>query len=246
MKLLPLLLMLVCANVLLAQITDVNDLPENQVAQILANPTVFADDNYTTTTWQQFINSEMANTIIDAKHMDYGLLNAAVFYYTNKYREEHGLPLLQFSKELRNAAIYHSLEMVNRNFFDHENPRNRKMRDPDKRIRYFGFQVDQADGENIATEFLLDAKAGKKFYSTKTNSGYDYYYGNGRNSQAIGPITYGNFAKNIVQDWINSPPHRANLRERRYKFLGCGVIPNFRSGTANQLPEAYGTQDFGG
>ena len=35
--------------------------------------------------------------------------------------------------------------------------------------------------------------------------------------------TYWQFAVNVVEQWMNSPGHRKNILNAKYKFLGCGT-----------------------
>src|SRR4051812_5439152 len=66
-----------------------------------------------------FAQLKEANAIIDPNDYDLHLLNAAIFYATNKVREQKHLPLLKFSPQLRDAAVVHSQQMVDKKFFDH-------------------------------------------------------------------------------------------------------------------------------
>ena len=45
-------------------------------------------------------------------------------------------------------------------------------------------------------------------------------------------------AKNLVDGWMNSPGHRANILHSGFKYLGVGIA---RSGDS-----VYATQNFGG
>ncbi|MDX2002009.1 MAG: CAP domain-containing protein [Chitinophagales bacterium] len=229
-----------------AQVTNVKDKPEVQVNAIVQSYTYFTDSMYATMDWREFIASPLAAIPIDYRDVDYNLINAAVFYYTNKYRESKRLGQLQFSPVLRDAAVFHSLEMINRKFYDHTNPFNRSMRSAVDRTSYFKFNG-SAVGENLAWQFLFDYQPGAKFWSIANGPDINYYYGNSlKKGPDIKPVTYGQFAERLVQEWIDSPPHRHNLECKDFKYLGCGVVPDFRSVSRTHIPEAVGTQNFGG
>jgi uncharacterized protein YkwD len=39
----------------------------------------------------------------------------------------------------------------------------------------------------------------------------------------VAPHTYASFAARVVDDWMNSPPHRANLVNPELTSLGCAA-----------------------
>jgi uncharacterized protein YkwD len=49
----------------------------------------------------------------------------------------------------------------------------------------------------------------------------------------------------IVAAWMASPPHRANILDRRYRETGIGVLPHPPASLADGQPGAIYTQDFG-
>jgi uncharacterized protein YkwD len=49
----------------------------------------------------------------------------------------------------------------------------------------------------------------------------------------------------IVAAWMASPPHRANILDRRYRETGIGVSPHPPASLAGGQPGAIYTQDFG-
>ena len=49
----------------------------------------------------------------------------------------------------------------------------------------------------------------------------------------------------IVAAWMASPPHRANILDRRYRETGVGVSPHPPVSLAHGQPGAIYTQDFG-
>ncbi|RMH74195.1 MAG: CAP domain-containing protein [Gemmatimonadetes bacterium] len=50
------------------------------------------------------------------------LIEDEILTYTNNYRAQHGLNPLYMREDVRTVARQHSLDMLDRNFFDHTNP----------------------------------------------------------------------------------------------------------------------------
>ncbi len=179
--------------------------------------------------YDQFTVSEFkkygpANKEIDFKNIDFPLLNAAIFYETNRMRQKYGRKPYNHSVAMERAALMHTLDMAAGNFFSHQNPRNPEKREPSDRTALFG---GGAAGENIATTFGIQYKAGTAVSSISS----------------IPPHTYNSFAEALVDSWMHSPGHRANILDEYgigYKYLGCGAypVPNDR------WHKFYATQNF--
>ena len=118
-----------------------------------------------------------------------------MFFATNKIRESKGLRSLKFTPELRDAAVLHTDQMIEKNFFDHYNNRSPLLRTPDQRIKLFRVRSN-AIAENI-----------------------DY-----NNMPLKGKTTYIQLAEKIVDELYHSPPHRKNMLGKEYSFLGCAAI----------------------
>jgi uncharacterized protein YkwD len=158
-------------------------------------------------------------------NIDYPLLNAAVFYETNHMREKNNRKQLRHSQSLENAAQMHSEDMVNDNFFSHYNPYDSKKRQPDDRMKMHGVDTGNR-GENIATAFGIQYKAGTSVSLIS----------------AIPHHTYISYAKDLVEGWMNSPGHRANILSKDYAYLGCG---NYYFESDGGWPMFAATQNFG-
>jgi uncharacterized protein YkwD len=96
------------------------------VEPYVQSATIFPDSMYRWYDWSQFEHLEAAHQLIDWSNPDFHLLNAAVFYHTNRFRLQMKKPPLVFSDALRNAALYHAIQMSERGFFGHINPFNKK------------------------------------------------------------------------------------------------------------------------
>ncbi len=145
--------------------------------------------------WKSFYKMLPAQSVVDPNDYDIHLLNAAVYFATNKLRESKGLKTLQFSPQLRDASVVHTNQMIEKNFFDHFNSKTPALRSPDQRIKMFGVNS-TAEAENVDyTNILVNAKT-----------------------------TYIDLAEKIVDDWFHSPPHRKNMLGKEFTHLGCAAM----------------------
>ncbi len=215
-------------------------------APVEPKPVAFPEGNYVNFDWDTFENWSAARARIDANSVDYSLLQAAIFFYTNQFRASKNLKPLAYQPNLSKASQYHTRQMGDKHFYDHINRVNRNMRTALDRARNFGF-LGGAVGENIALEFLLDYKAEASYWHQTTPNGIKYYYGDsGSNKGYIPAHTYLSLGKSIVLAWINSPGHRANMLNKEFKFLGVGVcLEPETQGNAN-IPRIFAAQLFGG
>lgn len=165
-----------------------DDIPAYQLDSYFKQK-VYAKHDY-----KSFALLKEANEVVNPDNYDLHLLNAAVFFATNKLREEKKLKQLKFSSALRDAATVHTFMMVDKKFFDHFNNRNLKLRTPEDRIKLFGTNADFA-GENI-----------------------DY-----TNIKMPSQTTYWQLAQMIVDDWFHSPPHKKNMLSKNFRSLGCAA-----------------------
>ncbi len=177
----------------------------------------FKKDVYSEKSWKQFYAVKEAQQVVNPADYDFHLLNAAFFYATNKLREEHKVKLLQFSEALRDAAAFHTHEMVAKKFFDHYNNTGvPKLRSPRQRMQVFtGNQQLGLSGENCDENFV----------------------------EPYEPLTYIQVAERIVQDLYDSPPHKANMLEKGFRYFGGAVIFEQPRGK-NEAVFLKATQDF--
>ncbi len=155
----------------------------------------FKDKVFAEHDWKSFYKLKEVTTVIDIDRYDLHLMNAAIFFATNQLRETKGFKVLKFSSGLRDAAMIHSWQMVEKNFFNHFNSYNAALRSPDKRIKICGIEPN-ACAENIDMNFI----------GVDSNS------------------TYLSIAQKIVEDLYESPPHRKNMLSKGYAYLGCGAM----------------------
>jgi len=105
------------------------------------------DDMYKKYTYKTFEKSNIANQTIDK--IDYSLLNAAIFYETNRQRVKYRRKKFIHSKGLEKSAFRYSQDMVEKNFFSHSGKvKGRKKLS--ERLAYAGVESFGSIGENIA------------------------------------------------------------------------------------------------
>lgn len=235
-KIVFVLSILLCVSKVLAQ----NNSYKTEITEYLNKPSVFNDSLYLDVKSSTLL-VELRKTISIEK-FDIHLLNAGIFYYTNEYRIKKNKAVLQFSAELRDAALYHALQMNVKNFYNHFNPYNKKMKEPYDRMKYFGFSGEYC-GENIDKAFMMNYIDGKPYdgdFKTK-----QFYYITDK-KESITFFTYQELAQNIVDDWIASKPHQKNMLDANYLYLGCAVMIDNKSLITRDLPRIYAVQNFGG
>lgn len=199
----------------------------------------FPDSDYEKYNWKTFMEIELLKDSINPASPDYELLNAAVFFYTNQARTSKGLKPMKFSSKLRNMAALHSEEMGKYEFVDHYHPKSGKYKTPQKRGKIFDVEV---HAENVASETVYDYVSGKKFIIVPHGNGYQYFYK--KEGKPLSRHTYASFANALIQAWMNSPSHRANILHPDLAYMGCAVFIPQSQTVSSSIPQAYATQDF--
>jgi uncharacterized protein YkwD len=122
---------------------------------------------------------------------------------SNQERKKQGKTSLSKEYKVRDIARAHSIDMIQRNFFQHMNPDGRA---PTDRMALFHRSFIGLTGENIWKGSTYDTS----------------------NLQKL--------TDDIMNGWMNSPGHRANILRDDYTHLGVGVV--LKNG------EVYATQNF--
>jgi uncharacterized protein YkwD len=182
-------------------------------------PPVWQDADYPHFTPESFREYAPANAPIEFQQVNYPLLNAAIFFETNRIRALHDLPSLQHSPALEVAAEMHAHDMVIGNFFSHENPFEPYRKTPALRLAEVGITSGRR-AENIADTFGIQYKSGGLLIPPKTGQP-DFLYFSTR--EPIPPHTCNTFAAAVVDEWLHSPGHRDNILDVRFRYLGCGA-----------------------
>ncbi len=209
---------------------------------ILQSETSFPDSYYAEYDFKAFEKLSFANDTIDFSNPDIHLMNAAVFYMSDKKRNKLGKKPIAFSPKLRNAALVHSISMVENNFFNHVNLYEDSIRTNSLRAALFGVEWNRL-AENIAIDFLLNYDAGKQYYTEIVNNKTKYYYAN--TDKEFSAHTYLSLGVALVESWYESNAHKKIFTSDDYKFLGCGVMIDPKSLEQNSFPKIKATQTYG-
>jgi uncharacterized protein YkwD len=177
--------------------------------------------------------AERAAARIDYDAVDEPLLAAAIFAETNARRADASAPPLRFHPTLGAMARRHADRMVEHDFYSHGDPLDPGLARPDLRARRVGIENPHI-GENIHDHRAIEAE------------GPVYPLGKGRFSATPdGPplpaYTYRALARQIVDEWMASRGHRANILRRDARQVGVGVRFYWRDGG---WPFVKAVQDF--
>jgi uncharacterized protein YkwD len=175
---------------------------------------------------------------IDPEHLNTDALSAALFVETNAARRREGMPALKFEPHCRVAAQRYCDDMVRLNFYDaqHGHP-DAALATPKLRMDAAGLKGATAWGENIAVSFGIRYKSGDSFYEPAA-PGQPFL---DLNNQPIPPHTYQSFAVAVVDQWMRSPHHRANILDRDFTHFGAACAA-FRE--KDGFPKLKCSQDF--
>jgi len=199
----------------------------------------WSDKDYENHTYDTFAELPAANKRIDFENIDYPLLYAAIFFETNRQRIRYKRKVFLHSPALEKAAKGHSDDMVKYNFFSHTSPVKGK-ETMTKRLALAGITSGYR-GENIAYSFGIEYKAGKSVYNPDQNNGYFSYSYKG---DPILNHTYLGLAKEVLNQWMNSPGHKANILDTKFTYLGTGASHYKNPGFYN-MDNFKCTQNFG-
>lgn len=175
---------------------------------------------------------------IARERFDAKLLSAAIFHRTNVVRAAHDLPALTYNAKAAAAAQQHAEAMAKGDYLSHGTPNRKKNLSPYDRLKIEGLEP-QFSAENIAFSFLLRYQSGKPFFTREKNGETVFSYE--PDGPPLPPHTYASFAEHMVQEWMDSPPHRKNLLAKEPSQLGVGTA---LAPAASGFDQIYGVQDF--
>lgn len=167
--------------------------------------------------WRSYSQMKLFQEPIDFNNVDKSRLNAACYHETNARRVSHGFKALAYHERLESIAQIYAEVMVRDNFFAHHHPTNSSLRTTEDRGLAAGIQNPKI-AENIAITIGIPYESGAPVYPR----------GQGQFSHSPdGPIiqahTYASFAKEVLDQWMNSPGHRQNILSKDAVALGCGA-----------------------
>lgn len=156
-----------------------------------------------------YAQSKERDALSSRSDIDIKQLEKKIHTLLNKEREKRGLSALLWDESLNKAAGKHSQDMVDRNFFSHNDPDNRGFQE---RYKTEGIECKIRIGdttymgaENIAQDNLYSSyvyKDGKIFFNWNSED---------------------EIADSVVKRWMRSKGHRANILTPYFKRQGIGV-----------------------
>ena len=132
--------------------------------------------------------------------LDETTVESLVIEKVNQQRLAEGLDPVEHNPALTAVARNHSADMVNREYYAHENPEGEG---PGDRVRHGGLDC-EAVGENIAGTWYQK--------EVETNGGSKRH----TNPEEL--------ADGVVDQWLNSLSHRNNMLDPRWEETGVGVV----------------------
>lgn len=184
-----------------------------------------------------FRNYKPFYNTIDTGNFDGKLLEAAIFYLTNEIRVNKRLSFLPYNPLLVKTARIHSEQMAKLGFFDHINTKNRKYRTADDRAKAAGV-LNPRIAENIIEGFIVEYNSGDKVIAGLPGEFIDQ-----KTQVKLPNRTYLSLAENLLDLWMHSKGHRANILSENALELGCGVA-KYRMKNFNNMPAVKATQIF--
>jgi uncharacterized protein YkwD len=165
-----------------------------------------------------FRKLEAASQRIDPQRVDLNLLDAAVFHETNRRRQRDGLRPLACHAKAREMARMQSRAMAQQRFVGHTNPREPKKKALSDRAQLVDLRPSFL-AENVATAFGRRYESGAKFFVREENG--EKVYSHRPDGPPIPMHSYLSFAEALVDGWMASFGHRANILHKSPQYLGC-------------------------
>ncbi|MEX2536548.1 MAG: CAP domain-containing protein [Trueperaceae bacterium] len=160
-----------------------------------------------------------ANEPVDLNTIDYPLLAEAIFHETNGRRSKNDLEALEHLPALDRASCGHAEAMVEQDFFAHRNPGEPGLETPADRVRAQGLEL-RVVAENIAEVFGLRYQSGERVYLRREDG--RTLFSKEPGGEPLGLRSYLEIAETLLDGWMSSEGHRANILSRRPEYFGSG------------------------
>jgi uncharacterized protein YkwD len=159
--------------------------------------------------------------VIDPLQFDAARLSLAIFHATNLVRDEFHLPLFRPSIRLNEAADLQAASCALGKTTGHHHILP-SLDLPNDRVAHVGLAA-RAVAENAATLPLWDVDLSHGL--AEEMKGDRKVIIDSTNDRELIPYTYAGYARAVVQAWMASPGHRANIVHPSYQYLGCAARP---------------------
>ena len=171
--------------------------------------------------------------------LDVELIEHWIIVFTNEERERHGRRPLEHSPAISDIARAHSENMVAQGIFAHrldgKNPTGRSQSAGYECRYYF------PDGRYTYTSGLAENIA--KNYRVKGWSGVSRGYGRTWVPRSY-ELNETETARNLVDQWMGSSGHRANILDARFHRIGVGVAMEWDTEYGGRAELFWATQNF--
>ena len=147
-------------------------------------------------------------------YIETDLLEESIHYYTNRARKQNGKKELAWSDNIARIARSHSSDMSKNAYFGHINLKGESA--TERAIR-FGYSSLQRDNQYVVSGLgeNLFATHRYKQYTISHDSLDTFYEVEWKDTDTI--------AREAVDAWLKSTPHRKNLLSTAYTREGIGV-----------------------
>lgn len=180
------------------------------------------DDDPFANSAEAFARRPDVRAAIDPQTFDPRLLAAAVFHETNLRRVQNRMRPVQHDERLDRAAGMQADIMARRKDLSHVNPDESNRRTPAERVRASGLTPAYV-AENVATHFGIQYRSGTPAYPSVRSGRRVFSAAPG--GPPIPAHTYLTFARSLLDQWMDSPGHRANILAKRAGRMGAGCTP---------------------
>ena len=184
--------------------------------------------------------TDAATAIVDPEAFSAARLAAVVFAETNRHRVEHGLRELDPYPRLRRAASLQAGINALTGEVSHFNPLNGRAA-PHDRVRAAGV-IGGSVGENVLMSPVRVSPTGSGEVYARLRDGRTEWRDVSSDEELAWP-TYAELGQRLVQQWMDSPGHRANILSPQFKYLACDVA---RGRTLQRRELIYAVQVFMG
>ncbi len=165
-------------------------------------------------------SAELAAQRVSWETFDADLLSATVFAETNRVRRQFGLKRLHALPGLRGAAEVQAFTNAITGVASHDNPLAGRA-NAWERVRRQGLRPGMVL-ENVAVTLVRQPESGGAVRIVVADDGTRTRRDDLTGERLPWP-TYAELAERIVQQWMNSPPHRLNLLNSEARYLACGT-----------------------
>ncbi|MGA2367890.1 MAG: CAP domain-containing protein [Dehalococcoidia bacterium] len=177
--------------------------------------------------------SSVISTVEDNKppQIVISALEENIHQLINVERTKAGLSSLALDTNLSNVARNHSIDMAERNYFEHDTPEGVT---PVERCKRGGVKISETLSSTVGNTSYFNLGCAENIF--QGNLVKSTHYINGKYSYSD-YNTQEEIAKQTVTGWMNSTGHRENILTPYWKQEGIGV-------SISENGEVYVTQDF--